>query len=109
MKHGKLRQIVNNLGQPAPPFFSCKLVFVVLVIVSLAAAGWHTHDRIQPITQDDRAILTALADQVASKTGVSRRQIWEEIKRSLSVRRIEEIRRGDMHQIVDDLTKRLRH
>ena len=67
------------------------------------------NNSIQPITTEQRTALTKLVVQVASREGKSRRYVWEDVKRDLGVRRINDIRKGDVLRVRDRLTGRATH
>lgn len=69
-------------------------------------ATWLYCDGIQPITTEQRAILTDLVSQVASREGKSSKKVWEDLKQYFGVRRIDNILRRDMDHAIDFLVRR---
>ena len=88
-----------------PPRKPWRLV-VICVATTLAttlaitATAWQWTAN-QPITGNQRAILSGLVGEIARKTGASRNKVWERIKRQKEIRRIDLLKRGDFDDAVD--------
>ncbi|MEO5368519.1 MAG: hypothetical protein H7833_00425 [Magnetococcus sp. DMHC-1] len=91
---------------------------IVLVLVA-GIGGWHWHaqhleasrqawESAQPITAQQIAELTALAEQVAQKDDVTRQKVWEDVKKPLGVRQISLIKRGEFDKVKTQLLNRMR-
>ncbi len=85
------------------------LMAIVFIAVLLAGsvAAWQ-HHRTQPLTDDQRATLTGLADRAAERTDQSRQKIWANLRANLGVRRIQEIQKKDFDKARDLLLQGIR-
>lgn len=111
MENDRLRQLVTSLEQdsnapsptPRPRRIALLLLLVlVMVLLAVSATSWH-HHRTQPITDDQRATLTALADEAAARTKKTRQKVWAELRATLNVRRVQDIQRKDFDMAVEIL------
>ena len=71
------------------------------VATALAIAAWQWQGS-QPITREQRAILSGLVGEVNRKTKDSRVRVWSRLKKQIGVRRIDDIQRVDYHTSTGD-------
>jgi hypothetical protein len=115
MENDVLKRLVANLEQNNPPSPTPRprrialLLFLVLALILLAvsATSWH-HHRTQPISEEQRVILTALADQAAERTNQTRQKVWGKMKYAMGVRKIQDIQRKDFDNAVEILLQESR-
>ena len=69
-------------------------VAVIAALLAGSAAAWQHHQS-HPITDDQRATLTGLADRAAERTDQSRQKIWANLRANLGVRKIQDLRQKD--------------
>lgn len=80
------------------------LTLVAIALTASVGAGWWWERGHQPITPDQRAALTALVDQAATRAGATRQATWDRlVKQPAGVRRIDQLTRRQAAQALERL------
>ena len=103
-KHEELKKIMQGQEGPAKPTRRSPWKWGLVVVVAMA--GWWWDRQTEPIRSPERAALTAKVREASRQSGESTQAIWQRVKKTLGVRKIEDITRWQVDEAKEIINRR---
>lgn len=97
-----LKSFVGSVTNNKPKLRSRTPLITVLALIGMLGSGWAYHQS-QPITEQQRVVLSSLVAKVAKQNEISTQKVWAKFHKRMGVTSVRQLKRWSYNSAVEYL------